>query len=494
MLFKRRKASAGLRLLQVSSEFFPLLKTGGLADVAGALPAALQEQGAEPRVLLPGFPSVWAGFQHERDVANLVMPWGESVRVVLGRLCGSTQAYLIDAPHLFDRPGNPYENQHKQPYADNHRRFAALGWVAAHLARGADAQWTPQVVHAHDWHAAWVAPALAHWPVQGSQRHVPVVFTVHNLAYQGLFASDQFGELGLPASAFNMHGVEFHGMGSFMKAGLYYADHITTVSPTYAQEIQTADQGCGLDGLLRERSGLLSGILNGVDDAVWNPQTDALLPATYHPRNMTGKAVCKAALQAEAGLQANPRGPLLAVVSRLTSQKGMNLVLDNIDASVAQGAQWVVLGSGDSWLEDALMNKMHQHPGQVSVRKGYDEPYAHRIFGGADAIVVPSHYEPCGLTQLYGLKYGCVPVVRKVGGLADSVVDTNEETLQQKTATGVVFEHFNAEGLSYALRQFIQLYQQEQLWKQVRRQGMACEFSWAVAASQYVKLYQRLLG
>lgn len=483
-----------LRLLQVSSEFFPLLKTGGLADVAGALPAALQHQGVDPCVLLPGFPSVWSGFVHERDVATLTMPWQEQVRVVRGWLNGQTAAYLIDAPALFDRPGNPYEDVSKRPYADNHRRFAALGWVAAHLARGADSQWQPDIVHAHDWHAAWVAPALAHWQRSNKQPHVPVVYTVHNLAYQGLFGRHEFNELGLPASAFGMHGVEFHGMLSFMKAGLYYADHITTVSPTYAQEIQTPDQGCGLDGLLRERASQVSGILNGVDDRVWNPQRDKLIPAVYSARNMTGKAVCKTALQTEAGLQTEPHAPLLAVVSRLTSQKGMNLVLETLDLSVEQGAQWVILGSGDAWLEDALQAKMHQHPGRVSVRRGYDEPYAHRIFAGADAIVVPSQYEPCGLTQLYGLKYGCLPVVRRVGGLADSVVDTTPETLDHKTATGVVFDHFNAEGLRYALSKVIQLYAQDKTWKQIRRQGMACEFSWDAAARQYVLLYQRLLA
>ena len=322
-----------MRILQVSSELFPLLKTGGLADVAGALPAALGAQACDVRPLLPGFPAVVAGLHAAQTIGNFTTPWGEHIGVVLGHLPGlgaqgqALKAYVLMAPGLYDRPGNPYHDAQHHAYADNHRRFAALGWGAAHLAYGLDSAWSPQLVHCHDWHAALAPACLALWD---SPHRVPSLFTIHNLAYQGCFDAGCFPELGLPASAFSVDGLEFYGQVSFMKAGLVYANHISTVSPTYAREIQTAEQGFGLDGLLRNRAAQLSGILNGVDGSVWDPKHDALLPHPFDLRKLSGKALNKAHLQAETGLDLQPDAPLFNLVGSLTEQKGLPLVLGGI--------------------------------------------------------------------------------------------------------------------------------------------------------------------
>ncbi len=485
-----------IRLLQVSAEIYPLLKTGGLADIAGALPAALATAGCDTRVLLPGLPAIRDGLRDAQAVGQFSLPWGEPVRVLRGKLpavpgaAGSpVLAYLLDAPGLYDRPGNPYEDAQRRPYADNHRRFAALGWGAAHVARGLDPSWAPQLVHGHDWHAGLAAACLKFT----AGPPVPVVFTVHNLAYQGIFSADVLGELGLPVSAFQIDGLEFHGQISFMKAGLFYASKITTVSPTYAREIQTPEQGFGLDGLLRSRRNDLSGILNAVDTTIWNPATDPLIARTYSVEQMTGKARCKAALQTEAGLQPHKDAPLFTVVSRLTEQKGLNLVLAGIDDLVQGGGQLLVLGSGDHALETAFGHAAQRHPGAVALRVGYDEAYAHRIFAGSDVTLVPSRFEPCGLTQLYGLLYGSLPLVRAVGGLADTVVDADLATLDDHTATGIVFASFSEADYRHAVRRALALYRQPRAWARVRQTGMQQNFSWAQAARHYRAVYAAAL-
>ena len=488
-----------MRILQVSAEIFPLLKTGGLADIAGALPQALASAGCAVRALLPGFPALKAALQDERVVGQFQTPWGNTVRICCGQLAGVSggasplDAYLLDAPDLYDRAGNPYEDAQGRPYADNHRRFAALGWAAAQLAHGLDADWAPQIVHCHDWHAA-LAPACIKFSQGAAAKQVPAIYTVHNLAYQGLFDACLLPDLGLPTSAFQMDGIEFHGRISFMKAGLYYADHITTVSPTYAQEIQTADQGFGLDGLLRNRHDSLSGILNAVDDAVWNPATDPLIAHTFDTRHMAGKALCKAALQRECGLAEQADAPLFTMVSRLTGQKGLPLVLSGVDDIVARGGQLLVLGSGDADLARALQHQSQRHPGRVAVQLGYDEALAHRIFAGSDVTLVPSLFEPCGLTQMYGLKYGSLPLVRAVGGLADTVTDADLATLDDDTATGIVFFPFTDAAFRHALRRAFVLYTSRAAWARVRQTGMRQPMGWDLAAQQYLALYRRLLA
>jgi starch synthase len=486
-----------MRVLQVSAELFPLLKTGGLADIAGALPLALMAAGQDVRVLLPGFPAIVAGVSDVSTVASFVAPWGDRANLRLGRIdiSGSPAitAYVIDAPWLYDRPGNPYEDVSRQPYGDNHRRFALLGWAAAQIAQGSDSAWQPEIVHAHDWHAALAPAYLAFARRKGSPR-VGSVFTVHNLAYQGLFAPSHFPELGLPAAAFGMDGLEYFGQLSFMKGGLCFADRLTTVSPTYAREIQTPEQGCGLDGLLRSRSHVLTGILNAVDDRVWNPATDTLIPHRYELRRLAGKARCKAALQEELGLSPQADAPLFVVVSRLTEQKGLHLVLGGLDALLAQGGQLALLGSGDGPLESAFRQRAAAAPESVSVTLGYSEPLAHRLFGAGDVTLVPSLFEPCGLTQMYGLKYGSLPLVHRVGGLADTVVDATLEDMANGDATGFSFDDFDAASYARAVRRAFALYRRPTDWRAVRANAMRRPADWGTAAARYLDVYAEALA
>ena len=483
-----------MNILQVSAEYHPLLKTGGLADVTGALPSALRAHGCDVRVLLPGFPSILTGLQNAVELRRFQAPWGAELRLLHGNLPGTpaVQAYVLDAPGLLDRPGNPYEDTLKQPYSDNHRRFAALAWGAVQLAQGGDTTWQPQLVHGHDWHAGLVPACLVH--AGGGQPLLPSVFTVHNLAYQGLFDATVFTDLGLPWSFFQVEGLEFWGQISFIKAGLHFANRLTTVSPTYAREIQSPEHGCGLDGLLRRRQNELSGILNGVDPSIWNPATDPHLPHLFSHDKLMGKARCKAALQIETGLQTHADAPLFTVVSRLTEQKGLPLVLEAVDGLVSSGAQLLVLGHGEAHLETAFLAKARQHAGRVAVQIGFDEAFSHRVFGGSDVTLVPSRFEPCGLTQLYALAYGSVPLVRRVGGLADSVVDTQTDTLAADEATGIVFEHMNSTEFAHAVQRAVDLYHRHTLWQRVQRAGMRQHFSWDVAAQQYAALYRSLIA
>ncbi len=484
-----RGKPAALPVLQVCAEMFPLLKTGGLADVAAALPQALRTQNVDMRVLLPGYAPILAGLQSPREVARLP-PRGDvpAARLWVGRLsAGDCDAFVIDAPELYRRDGGPYADAQQRPFVDNPLRFARLCWAAAEIANGVDPQWTPRLVHAHDWHAGLTPICMRQLAVAAKS-----VFTIHNLAYQGLFPGEVFDQLGLPATCFAMDGVEFYGQVSFMKAALQVADAITTVSPRYAREIQTCEQGMGLDGLLRSRADRLSGILNGVDAAVWSPAQDAAITAPYSASNMSGKALCKAALQAELGLQAAPEQLLLTVVSRLTEQKGLPLLLANLPALIQRGAQIAMLGSGDAELEQAFTSIAMAHPKQVAVRLGYDEPLAHRLIAGADVILVPSLFEPCGLTQLYGLAYGTLPLVRHVGGLADTVVDCSLEALDDHSASGFVFHDFSPEALDAALRRAALLYRQPAVWRQMQQTAMAQSHDWASAAKRYASLYASL--
>jgi starch synthase len=486
-----------MRILQVSAELFPLLKTGGLADVAGALPLALAAAGQDVRVLLPGFPAIVAGVADTVEVAGFTAPWGERVRLRFGRIpiedAPDIQAYVIDAPALYDRPGNPYEDPGRKPYGDNHRRFALLGWAGAQIARGLDPHWQPEMVHAHDWHAA-LAPAYMAFAPPTGRPHVGSVFTVHNLAYQGLFAAWHFAELGLPSAAFGVNGLEYHGQLSFMKGGLCFADRITTVSPTYAREIQTPEQGCGLDGLLRSRAHVLSGILNAVDDKIWNPASDPLIPERFDSRRLAGKARCKLALQEELGLDPQAHAPLFIVVSRLTEQKGLHLVLGGLDPLLAQGGQLAVLGSGDAALEADFRERASAAPKSVSVTLGYSEALAHRMLGGGDVTLVPSLFEPCGLTQMYGLKYGSLPLVHRVGGLADTVVDTTLEDMASSEATGFCFDAFDGSAYARAVRRAFALHRRPADWRAVRASAMARPADWATAAGRYLHVYAEALA
>ena len=486
-----------MRVLHAAAEVFPLIKTGGLADVLGALPEALIAAGADVRLVLPGLPAILKGMDDLKVVCELGAVFSAGrVTLRLGRMThNKVKAYVIDAPYLYQRPGNPYLAPDGHEWTDNLQRFALLGWVAAHLAAGElDADWMPDVLHAHDWHAAMACAYAACHPAT----RAATVYTIHNLAYQGLFAESDFPLLGLPSRLMVPGGLEFHGQLSFMKAGLKYAHRITTVSPNYAHEIATEPFGCGLDGVIRARGADVSGILNGVDGEVWDPASDVLIAAPYSADALGGKALCKAALQQELGLAVDATAPLFAVVSRLTSQKGLDLVLDALPALLASpaagGAQLAVQGNGDPALETAFANVAAAHPGRVAVRLIYDESLAHRMMAGADAMLVPSRFEPCGLTQLYALRYGTVPVVRRVGGLADTVVDANEAAVQADAATGFMFGPATPAALADALDQAVKAWHQPENWRQLMLRGMAQNFSWASAASQYMALYRDAQG
>lgn len=482
-----------MKVLHVAAEIFPLVKTGGLADVVGALPRALINAGAEVRLLLPGLPAILDAVLHQRTVCEIGPMFGAlRVSVRLGQLPFSqVPVYVIDSPYLYRRGGGPYENAQGIEWSDNLQRFALLGWVAAHLAAGEiEPAWTPQIVHAHDWHAAMTCAYMAAHPGTTA----PSVFTVHNLAYQGLFAPGDFPVLGLPASIWASHGIEYHGRISFMKAGLKYARRITTVSPTYATEIATHEFGCGLDGVVRSRVGDVSGILTGVDREVWNPASDTALASRYSALDVSGKLACRDALRAEFGLDALDDAPLFGGVSRLSGQKGLDLVLAALPALLRLGGQFCLQGSGDAALEAAFIAAAKAHPGRVAVRVGYDESVAHRVIAGADALLVPSRFEPCGLTQLYALRYGSVPVVRRVGGLADTVVNETPQTLREDRATGFTFDAATPAALEAAVQRAVLAYRTPAVWRQLMQRGMAQDFSWNEAAGKYIALYKEMLS
>lgn len=479
------------RVLHVAAEIFPLIKTGGLADVVGALPPALAELGIDARVLLPGYPAILESIQRQRAILTLGPAFG-AARLTLrrGKLPGSNiTAYVIEAPFLYDRPGNPYVGPDGHDWADNHRRFALLGWAAAHLAAGElDPAWRPQVVHAHDWHAGLAASYIAQNPALTTG----TVFTIHNLAYRGLFPLDVYPDLALPARKLTPQGLEFHSQISFLKAGLVYSRKLTTVSPTYAQEIRSPESGWGLDGVLRDRQRDLTGILNGIDMAIWNPATDPTLAQRYDANNLPGKAVCKAALQAEFGLPVDPAAPLFGVVSRLTGQKGLDLLLGALPELIAEGGQLVILGSGSADLEHRWIDAATANPQSIAVRIGYDEGQSHRIMAGTDLLAVPSRFEPCGLTQLYALRYGTLPFVRAVGGLADTVVDARPESIAAGRATGFTFHEASSYALGQRLREACRHFRDQALWRGLQKTAMTADFSWVKAAREYSTLYSEL--
>jgi starch synthase len=482
-------AAPPLRVLHAAAELFPWVKTGGLGDVVAALPPALVACGVDARVVLPGFAGLIDAFDLGQSI-RLRTPFAvERVRIARALLPGSgIAAYIVDHPPFYDRPGSPYQAPDGTDWPDNHRRFALLGWVAAALAQGADPAWRPDILHCHDWHAG-LAPAY----LRADGAAVPSVFTVHNLAYQGFFPAVLFPDLALPAGFFAIDGVEFYGGLSFLKAGLYYADRLTTVSPTYAREIQTADYGMNFDGLLRARAGVLTGILNGVDPQNWSPENDDLLPRRYGVDDAAaGKAAAKASLEQRFALAPDAAAPLFGAVTRLTWQKGFDLVLAALPRIVGLGGRLALLGSGDPGLEAGFTAAAGTHRERVGVVIGYDEALAHQIIAGSDGILVPSRFEPCGLTQLYALRYGALPLVRRTGGLADTVVDANAITLADGSATGFAFDEGTEAGLLGAIGRAVQFYADRVGWDRVVRRAMSRDFSWTAAARQYAALYGRL--
>ena len=483
-----------MRTLHVCSEIFPVLKTGGLADVTAALPLALSRTNCDVRMLVPGFPAFVESIGEGHLVADLPPQFGaESLRLYYGKMPETgLGVYYIDAPGLYDRMGNPYIDMHGQPYPDNHRRFALLGWMAARIAEGFDPYWRPQIIHGHDWHAGLTFAYIRALEQARSQKVAGTVFTVHNLAYQGNFPGHVFSELGLPYEYYNPEEMEFFGQVSFLKAGLVYANKVTTVSPTYATEIREGELSCGLGGVIQTREQDIVGILNGIDTLIWNPSTDGALVTTYNARSITGKRICRLALQEEMSLDTQTAAPLFCVISRFASQKGLHLVLGAMDLMLERGGQIVIVGSGEYHLERAFSDYAEHRPRQVAVRIGYDELLAHRVIAGSDVILIPSRYEPCGLTQFYGLRYGTLPLVHRVGGLADTVTDSTPDNLLLKTATGFTFDSFDIPSIAEAIDRVFELFAKPKDWRSVQRQGMKKELGWKTSAQEYRKLYEEI--
>ncbi|SHI38585.1 starch synthase [Palleronia salina] len=471
-----------MKVLSVASECAPIIKTGGLADVVGALPAALKPQGVEMRVLLPGYPKVMDRAGQAPAVARFDDLFGGPAELLQAE-AGGVPLLVLRADHLFDRGHGIYLDESGQDWEDNPQRFAALSRAAALIARDGAGDWRPDIVHGHDWQAGFV-PYYLHRMEVG----VPSVMTIHNVAFPGPAAPEMLGELKLELDDYHPGGLEFWGQISALKAGLVWSDKITTVSPTYARELQTETFGMGFDGLIRARAADLQGILNGIDTDVWDPATDPEI-ATY--KTAASKKKATRALRDEFGLP-DSDGPLAVVVSRLTEQKGLDLVLEGLPDFLARGGQMVLLGSGQGDLERAWEVAGARHEG-LAVRIGYDEGLSHRMMAGGHAVLVPSRFEPCGLTQLYGLRYGTIPVVARTGGLADTVIDANDAGLRAGVATGIVHDPGSAEAVAQALSRLADLYADRDVWAKMTRNAMRHPVGWDVSAAAYADLYRSLI-
>jgi starch synthase len=478
-----------LKILAVVSEIYPLVKTGGLADVAGALPGALAPEDVAVTTLVPGYPAVKAALKKAEVVQTFPNLFGHEARLLKGQAKG-LDLLVLDAPHLYDRPGNPYVDANGKDWIDNPLRFAALSRVAADLGHGLVPALRPDVIHAHDWQAG-LAAAYLHY---SDKPRVPSVMTVHNMAFQGQYGRDLLPALGLPARAYAIDGVEYYGTIGFLKAGLQLSDRVTTVSPTYAAEIRTPEGGMGLDGLLRSRGSAVSGILNGIDTGVWNPAADPMIAAPYDLAHLSARAANKRALQKRLGLDPDPKALVFGVVSRLSWQKGLDLLLDRLPAIVAGGGQLAMLGSGEPGLAGGFAHATVAHGGRVGMVNGYDEALAHLIQAGSDVILVPSRFEPCGLTQLCALRYGALPLVARVGGLADTVIDANEVALAAGTGTGIQFNPVTGDAFESALNRTFDLWRDRPTWKKLQKNAMKSDVSWTRPAAAYARLYRSLVA
>jgi starch synthase len=481
-----------IRALFVTSELYPYTKTGGLADVSAALPAALNRIGADCRLLLPGYQGVLHALKDHRVVADFAtLDLAVKARLLQANTPEGTVLYVIDCPAYYQRSGGPYQDAKGQDWPDNAWRFGLLSWMGAVLSSPASPlPWLPDILHCNDWQAG-LAPAYAYF-MPGNR--APAVMTIHNLAYQGIFPAELLVPLSLPRESFGMAGVEYFGKISFLKAGLYYARKITTVSPTYAREIQSQPLGMGMQGLLAGRTRDVVGILNGIDTSAWNPGSDRYLAASYSADNLTGKRLNKLALLQDLGLTPDIEPPLLGLVSRLTQQKGLDLLLPIVPRLVEGGSRLVVQGSGEAALEQAFRELAEHYPGRVAAVIGYDEAPAHRIEAGADIFLMPSRFEPCGLNQMYSMRYGTPPVVHATGGLADTVVDTDTHSLESGEATGFVFRDPTPAALLVAILRAEVLYHKKPAWEKLMQNAMAKDFGWEKSAREYLALYREMLA
>jgi starch synthase len=482
-----RQESSMKKILFVTSEAHPLIKTGGLADVSGSLPKALSELSQDVRLILPNYQAI----KTDKDIRFLcsLRVDNRDVNLLETQMPDSdVKVWLVDYPEFYNRPGNPYVDAEGDPWSDNADRFALFCRIAVEVAMNrAGLDWQPDIVHCNDWQSGLV-PALLSLEVDAPAS----VFTIHNLAYQGLFPVENIQGLNIPGQLWHPEGLEFFHMLSFIKGGLVYADHITTVSPTYALEIQTATFGYGLEGLLNHRKDVLSGILNGIDLEVWNPGADPNIPQHYGQKTLSNKQHNKAELQSRFNLPINEEIPVFGLISRLVEQKGIDLIIDCLPEMLAMQMQFVLLGAGDKDYEQRMLNLAHVYPAKMAVAQGYDEPLAHLIEAGSDVFLMPSRFEPCGLNQMYSQRYGTLPIVRKTGGLADTVTDALPETIANKTATGFVFNDPYASSLMEAIKRAMILYSNKKAWAEIQANAMQKDFSWRHSAEQYLMLYRGL--
>ncbi len=475
------------KILFVTSEVHPLIKTGGLADVSGSLPKALAELGQDVHLILPKYQDI----KTDKDIRFLcsLRVDNREVNLLETQMPDShVTVWLVDFPDFYHRPGNPYLNELGEPWPDNADRFALFCRIAVEVAMNrAHLDWQPDIVHCNDWQSGLVPAFLSLETTKPAS-----VFTIHNMAYQGLFPAESIQGLNLPGQLWNPEGLEFHNMLSFIKGGLIYADHITTVSPTYALEIQTPTFGYGLEGLLKHRKDYLSGIINGIDIDLWNPEIDPLITHHYSAASLPEKQYNKSELQRRFSLPVNDHIPLFGLIGRLVEQKGIDLIIDCLPDLMSMPLQFVLLGAGDKTFEQRLQNLAHIYPDKLAVTLGYDESLAHLIEAGSDVFLMPSRFEPCGLNQMYSQRYGTLPIVRKTGGLADTVVDALPETIANKTATGFVFNEASASSLLETVKRAMILYADQKSWVKIQTNAMHKDFSWRHSAEQYLMLYRSL--
>lgn len=490
----RAAVSDRLRVCLCTPEAVPYAKTGGLADVAGALPRALADAGCDVRVVVPAYQSIDRRRFAFRPIGEAAVPLGNErvpVQFFESMLPGTAvPAYLVACNRYFDRPGLYGETG--RDYPDNLQRFTVFCRGILSLLR--HLAWPPQVLHCQDWQTALLPVWLRREPRDHVCADTGTLFTVHNLAYQGLFSPELLPVTGLGADVFTPAWLEFYGKINLLKGGLVFADLLSTVSEQYAREIQTEEFGCGLEGVLRDRSAALIGILNGVDYTAWDPSTDRLIPANYTSQNLAGKAVCKEHLQRAVGLAPDPGAPLIGMITRLADQKGLDLVSAIIETVLDMGAQFTLLGTGDPAYHTRFQELGARHRGRAAVRLGFDETLAHQIEAGADIFLMPSRYEPSGLNQLYSLRYGTIPVVRKTGGLADTIVDATPEALARGAANGFVFEAYASDALLGAVTRALVAFRKPEVWRRLQSVGMRQDFSWGRSADRYVAAYRRIVA
>ncbi|MDB5478334.1 MAG: hypothetical protein JWM96_829 [Alphaproteobacteria bacterium] len=468
-----------MRVLFATSELYPFVKTGGLGDVAAGMPQAMDKIGVDIRYFLPGYPEIKKNLRHKKTIHDFDALFGQtSCRIVLGTLPGGIKAYILDAPGFFER-SHPYLDEEGKDWEDNHLRFGAFCYAAAHLVQY-DPKWAPDILHGNDWQCGLI-PAYKAF----GRLSFATIMTIHNIGYQGLFPAEYLSQLHLPPESLSVYGVEYYNQIGFLKAGLYYADHLTTVSPTYADEICTPEMGCGLEGLLVTRRHDLTGILNGIDGDIWDPRMDPALAFQYNEKTLAPKRQDKKVLLKELGLKGKEKEILLGFIGRLTPQKGIDLLLEALPLLEDQKLNLIIVGTGDAALEEQCRMVAEQYPDRVVAHIGYDEDLAHRVIAGADAIIVPSYFEPCGLVQMYALRYGALPIVRQTGGLADSVTPQ----------TGFLFEGQTPQDLKNALLDAINLYYNApKTWAKMQKTAMKQDFSWDASAKEYCSVYTRLLA